>query len=79
MSTRLKLAGARLLLKGGLLKGGAAFSRPRGDVGMSLRDHFAGQAMQGMLADGTIHEWEVLTECSYAAADAMLAAREKKV
>lgn len=43
--------------------------------GMSLRDHFAGLAMQGMVAglfDGT---YEKLAESAYKTADAMIAAR----
>ncbi|MEY4300694.1 MAG: hypothetical protein RIR25_1930 [Verrucomicrobiota bacterium] len=51
-----------------------------GSPGMSLRDYLAAAAMQGMLSipDGRIVEWEYLSEQSYEAADAMLAARERK-
>lgn len=64
--------------------GGAAFPGPEwsgqtgdGVPGMSLRDWFAGQAL-AMLANSDV--WtnypDLATRC-YAAADAMLAAREK--
>jgi hypothetical protein len=46
--------------------------------GVTMRDYFAGQAMQGMLAGReaplTPHEWAT---CAYALADAMLAERSK--
>jgi len=70
--------------------GGAAFpamgerNTPDGaayvwNEGMSLRDHFAGLAMQGMIASA-IDDWgyrEELCEEAYKYADAMLKAREK--
>ena len=43
--------------------------------GMSLRDWFAGMAMQGMLADGIAHDGA--PRFAYRLADAMLAEREK--
>jgi len=52
--------------------------------GMSLRDWFAGQAMQGYLAAGNDWSWrdspieKSVAEESYLLADAMLAARERK-
>ena len=56
---------------------------------ISLRDHFAGVSLQGLLAspvmgDCALHdsaaEWvKELTECAYDFADAMLERREKKV
>lgn len=46
--------------------------------GMTLRDWFAGQAMLGLLADATRQgSMEELARVSFAAADAMLAEREK--
>lgn len=48
--------------------------------GMSLRDYFAAAALQGMLSDpdaGKV-DWKHLAEEAYEAADAMLAARERK-
>lgn len=48
--------------------------------GMSLRDYFAAKALQGMFASGRSGGWgfqEQATQC-YQAADAMLAARDKK-
>ena len=48
--------------------------------GMSLRDYFAAAAMTGMLSDpdaGKV-DWKNLAEAAYEAADAMLAARERK-
>lgn len=74
--------------------GGAAFpmlgnTRERSEldldivqVGMTLRDYFAARAMQGDWADGQIcmgQDWlKERAELYYRAADAMLAAREKK-
>ncbi len=76
--------------------GGPAFPAPElgemqfGDrtaySGMSLRDHFAGLALQGMLAnpeDFTIESegdrladnWADFAKCAYEAADAMIRAR----
>ena len=66
--------------------GGAAFPSLHaiGDIayskgGMSLRDWFAGQFMQGLAADPTNHELfysiDEMAVSAYAAADAMLAAR----
>ena len=50
-------------------------SRP----GMTLRDWFAGQVLAGLMADeGMNHcRWAEYAKCSYDAADAMLAEREK--
>lgn len=47
--------------------------------GMSLRDWFAGQALQGMLAndDASGAVWSAFAKDAYACADAMLAARSK--
>ena len=47
---------------------------------MTLRDHFAGLAMQGICASGPTADWSnnrLATE-AYELADAMLAAREAK-
>ena len=60
--------------------GGTAF--PYEEGGMSLRDHFAGLAMQGMFASDTESwneqgHWEARAGTAYAMADAMLARREK--
>lgn len=44
---------------------------------MTLRDHFAGLAMQGKIANGSISA-ELISEIAYEMADAMLAAREAK-
>jgi len=48
--------------------------------GMSLRDHFAGQALVGLLSTYSTDEvaWEKVASRSYGIADAMLAAREVK-
>lgn len=65
--------------------GGPAFPAATcGDwqIGMSLRDHFAGQALQGFLAALTSEESAVFGEynhvaaTAYSYADAMIAARE---
>ena len=82
--------------------GGPAFPMPAGpepagfthyNEGMSLRDHFAGQAMQGMLADGGYEQLarevrdgladdemgmvDVVSQVSYIIADAMIKARKE--
>jgi hypothetical protein len=41
---------------------------------MTMRDHFAGQAMQKMVGSG---EYQFIAKNAYAMADAMLKAREK--
>ena len=48
--------------------------------GISARDYFAAAAMTGMLSDPDAGEvdWKDLAEEAYEAADAMLAARERK-
>ena len=47
--------------------------------GISLRDHFAGMAMQGLLAaDYNDWDYEKLALTSYEQADAMMAEREKR-
>jgi hypothetical protein len=48
--------------------------------GMSLRDYFAAAALQGTLAGptGGPNTYEGLADAAYSAADAMLAARERK-
>ena len=70
--------------------GGAAFPMPATTLdtsqkGMSLRDHFAGLAMQGDIAGLSINLYqyeddEMLTkaEAAYRMADAMLKVRERK-
>lgn len=70
--------------------GGPAFPRPMSELGptandhdaamaqegMSLRDHFAGQALLGMMADYEANATFV-AEQAYIIADAMIAARKK--
>jgi hypothetical protein len=48
--------------------------------GMTLRDYFAAAAMQGILSspDGGPNDWQRMADAAYYAADAMLAARERK-
>lgn len=47
--------------------------------GMTLRDHFAGLAMQGFAADpNTCAKADDIATCAYRWADAMLKAREKQ-
>lgn len=65
--------------------GGEAFPAGYGKDGMSLRDWFAGMALQGMLAANSPCMPEVsdknvdaiLARESYASADAMIAERQK--
>ncbi len=46
--------------------------------GMTLRDWFAGQALQGVLASLQIpHQWDEIAQSAYRGADAMLAARKE--
>lgn len=51
-----------------------------GQPGMSLRDWFAGMAMQGRLADGDgdVYSDQLIADTSYWMADAMMEAREAK-
>lgn len=65
--------------------GGPAFPRSRAEwedsqVGMTLRDWFAGQALAGIIGTlvnvSTSSDLAVVAECCYEYADAMLAARE---
>lgn len=60
--------------------GGPAFPRVEDDAawrGMSLRDWFAGMALQGLLANGTGLLAHELASFVYFRADAMLAQRER--
>lgn len=65
--------------------GGPAFPRPafasgtlesNSQAGMSLRDYFAGQAMQGLLTDPN-YTAECIGDDAYSYADAMIEARNK--
>ena len=68
--------------------GGPAFPTQNGtrnDPGMTLRDWFAGMALQGMIAGGNSNAVRLLEssfdtygEAAYSAADEMLAARNGK-
>jgi hypothetical protein len=59
--------------------GGPAFPDDRFQTGMSLRDWFAGKAMQGSRARASIYAtWGDLAKDAYEIADAMLAARAKE-
>jgi hypothetical protein len=44
--------------------------------GMTLRDYFAGEAMQGMMVDVYIPDCAHIAKTAYAMADAMMKARE---
>ncbi len=63
--------------------GGAAFpsvclndpGHPASVPGMSMRDWFAGQALQGLISAKGYHERSVAATDAYNLADAMLAAR----
>lgn len=72
--------------------GGSAFPSEQGllpngtsnqtyNSGMSLRDWFAGMALQGTAANPSFRKekWETHAKASYEAADAMLAARTEGV
>ena len=61
---------------------GAAFPSPEtdhlmGECGMSLRDYFAGQALNGMLASGHGGDSMEFAKLAYGLADAMIAERSK--
>ncbi len=63
--------------------GGPAYPVPNsanqnGQEGMSLRDHFAGLAMQGLLAneDARLMAFDECSRVAYEHADAMIRARE---
>ena len=58
--------------------GGPAFPSRHGHTGMSLRDWFAGMAMQALITKGYSQHWGVISERAHAIADAMLAEREKE-
>ena len=60
--------------------GGPAFPSDRfGELGMSLRDYFAGQALTGLLANPEqATDAEYIARWSYLNADAMLAERQKE-
>ena len=69
--------------------GGSAFPHKKYDVpedgiynpaelGMTLRDWFAGQALAGTLAHpGDSCDWEMFANAAYKIADAMIAERDK--
>jgi hypothetical protein len=46
--------------------------------GISIRDYFAAAALQGLIANGECPTWDDDAKAAYAAADAMLKAREAK-
>ena len=60
--------------------GGSAFPRIyKEDMsGMSLRDWFAGMAMQGLMSYDYDHDNEDVAKWAYEIADAMIAEREKE-
>lgn len=49
---------------------------PYFEKGMTLRDYFAGQAMQAVISTGADNTVEHIATVSYMAADAMIAARK---
>lgn len=70
--------------------GGAAFPRSategdtwfqRGAAGMTLRDYFAGKAMEGYLTHAACADSEcsLIAKWAYEMADAMLAARNEEI
>ena len=63
--------------------GGPAFPQQMGGIyygpqGMTLRDYFAGKALQGMCAWGAYEERRDVASEAYELADAMLKAREQQ-
>jgi hypothetical protein len=58
--------------------GGPAFPSPREHTtkqGMTLRDYFAAQAVQGYVGQGRSYDFADIAQASYRVADAMLSAR----
>jgi len=53
-----------------------AFPDGLGKKGMTLRDYFAAQAMQGMIVDVVQPQYDYIAETAYSMADAMMKARE---
>lgn len=47
--------------------------------GMTLRDYFAGQALTGLLAEGSDSSFSVVVSCAYDIAGAMLEERAKRM
>lgn len=45
--------------------------------GMTLRDWFAGMALQGLLASKSVYHFDTASAEAYSAADAMMEARKK--
>lgn len=57
---------------------GTAYEHDLFETGMTLRDYFAGQALQGMCAEGTIRTpTAAIAVEAYSIADAMLEARKQ--
>ena len=57
--------------------GGPAFPSPGAFDGMSLRDWFAGQAMEALLETGHFNNLEEMSAHAYSLADAMIEGREE--
>jgi len=53
-----------------------AFPDGLGKKGMTLRDYFAAQAMQGLIVDVVQPQYDYIAETAYSMADAMMKARE---
>ena len=51
--------------------------QPPNDEGMELRDYFAAKAMQGILANPSVHSIRPIAEQAYDIADFMMKARVK--
>ena len=45
--------------------------------GMTMRDYFAAKAMQALIGNINVYEYETISEYAYKHADAMLMEREK--
>jgi len=53
-----------------------AFPDGLGKKGMTLRDYFAAQAMQGLIVDVVQPQYDYIAETAYSMADAMMKERE---
>ena len=60
------------------LSDGSALPIDHVEGGMSLRDWFAGQALVAITSRRDWEDWAIDAQQAYAAADAMLAEREKR-
>lgn len=76
MTQHINTGGPAFPMVHGTANGDGTYSENQVTGGMSLRDWFAGKAMQGLLASSVKGSEDQFAEYSYKVADAMLRARE---